>query len=480
MQASPISTAAASKLPAWDRLERFLESRRCAHGPVDDLESFEMELRSMFAAAEAEAISEELSRFDVDLPAISVDGVLHRKVLRCEQRYMTAAGEVRVMRSLYSTRQDDEHVVCPMELRAGVVEGLWTPLAAKQGAWVVTHLTPGEGEALFARIGTMRPSKSSLDRLPKALGERWEKGRIKYEEALRSEEKVPENAVALAISLDGVHLPMKDAPEPEGAAGNKTKKRNEDEDEQKATGYHEVGCASLAYYDADGERISTIRFGRMPERKKATLKAMLAATTACILAQKPNLRLVKVADGAKDNWAYLSDIDLPDGEQVLDFFHAAEHLSDALTAAYGEGDKCDAQYKKLRHTLRHDRKGVDKVIRALVHLRDTHPQRKKIATELKYFRNHRHRMRYAWLKAEKLPIGSGVMEASCKTLVTQRMKRSGMVWGHDGTGGQSILTLRGLAQSDRFDRAWKMLANTYVHNVAVPDNVVELSRWRRS
>jgi hypothetical protein len=478
MTASLNSIASASKTSAWERLEQFLEGRQSARQPVDDLEGFEKELRSMFAAAEAEAVADELSRFDIDLPAIEVGGVPHRKVLRCEQTYMTAAGEVKVTRSLYSTREDGERAICPMELRAGVIEGMWTPLAAKQGTWVVTHLTPGEGEDLFTRIGTMRPSKSSLDRLPKALSERWEKDRIKYEDALLAEEKVPKNAVALAISLDGVHLPMKEEPQPEGASDNKTKKK--DKDDTQGTGYHETGCASLAYYDADGERISTIRFGRMPERKKVTLKAMLAATTAHILAQKPDLRLVKVADGAKDNWAYLSDIDLPDGEQVLDFFHAAEHLSDALTSAYGKGDKRDAQYKKLRHTLRHDRKGADKVIRALVHLRDTHPRKTKLATELNYFRTHRHRMRYAWLKAKNLPIGSGVMEASCKTLVTQRMKRSGMVWGHDGVGGQAILTLRGLAQSDRFDRAWNMLAKTYVHNVTAPDNVVELSQWRRT
>jgi len=472
MTASPNSIASASKSPAWDRLEQFIEARRSARQPVADLEAFEKELHAMCALAEAEAVGEELSRFDVALPTVTIDRVMHRQVLRCEQSYMTAAGPVAVMRTLYSTRQDGERAVCPMELRAGVIEGYWTPRAAKQATFVVTRLPPQEGEDLFAELGGMCPSKSSLDRLPKQLSERWEAGRIEYEQALRAEEKVPPNAVSLAISLDGVHLPMKDSPQQRQAQGQKN------EEEKKSTGYHEAGCASLSYYDADGERISTIRFGRMPERKKVTLKAMLAAETALILAQKPNLRLVKIADGAKDNWAYLSDIGLPDGEQVIDFYHAVEHLSDALTAAYGAGDKRDAQFEKLRHTLRHDRRGADKVIRALIHLRDEHPRRKKVATELGYFRNHRHRMPYARLKAMHLPMGSGVMEASCKTLVTQRMKCSGMVWGHDGVGGQAILTLRGLAQSGRFDRAWNMLAKTYVRSVTVPDNVVGLSQWR--
>ena len=55
-----------------------------------------------------------------------------------------------------------------------------------------------------------------------------------------------------------------------------------------------------------------------------------------------------------------------------------------------------------------------------------------------------------------LPIASGVMEASCKTLVTQRLKRSGMAWAQEG--GQAILTLRSLIQSNRWPSAWALLS----------------------
>jgi hypothetical protein len=79
-------------------------------------------------------------------------------------------------------------------------------------------------------------------------------------------------------------------------------------------------------------------------------------------------------------------------------------------------------------------------------------------------------MRYAELRAKGYPIGSGVVEAACKTLVTQRMKRSGMRWRHDG--GQAILTFRALAQSDRFERGWSLLSATYKSDVALPENVV--------
>ena len=79
-------------------------------------------------------------------------------------------------------------------------------------------------------------------------------------------------------------------------------------------------------------------------------------------------------------------------------------------------------------------------------------------------------MRYADTQARHLPIGSGVVEATCKTLVTQRLKRSGMRWRH--AGGQAILTVRALLQSSRFNQAWALLSGTYRQEVMVPDNVV--------
>jgi len=205
------------------------------------------------------------------------------------------------------------------------------------------------------------------------------------------------------------------------------------------------------------------------------LKAIQAEVNAA-LAQRPELRLVKLADGAKDNWTYLSG-ELPAGVELVDFYHAAEQLKDAFDAAYGENSPAAlAQFEKCRHRLRHEVDGVEKVIRALVYLRKKHPRRERIRQVLKYFRRNRHRMRYAEAGAAKLPIGSGIVEAACKTLVTQRMKRSGMRWRHEG--GQAILTLRALVQSERFDRGWQLLAETYRAGVELPDNVVPFPTQR--
>jgi hypothetical protein len=472
MSACHALAVAPSSSSAMQQLRDFLDERRSTREPVANLEAFEKQMHKMFAAAEAEAFGEELARFDIDAPVVVIDGVPHHQVLRCAETYFVSSGPVRVERSLYSTRQPGDRAVCPLELRAGMIDGRWSPLAAQQAAFAVAHLTPQEAEDLFARLGNMTPSKSSLDRLPKALNEVWERSRPLFEAIVRSEEIVQEEAVAVGVSLDGVLVPMKDGAreakrEAAVAAGKQTKG---------PAGYQEASCATLSFYDKEGELLSTIRMGRMPEKGKATLKEMLRQELEQVLAQRPDLSVVKLADGAKDNWRYLRE--LPKGIEVLDFYHAAEHLSAALDAAYGEGSaKSKAQFEKLRHVLRHDADGIAKVIRSLVHLRRQHPRSKKIVTELKYFRRNRRRMRYAKLAVKNLPIGSGIVEAACKTL-SSRHKRSGMRWRHQG--GQAIFTLRSLVQSDRFDSAWRLLATSYKSRVEVPDNVIALNVRRTS
>ncbi len=469
-----------SQKTAWQKLQDFLAERRRAGDPITDWESFEREAHALFAAAECEFMAEELARLDVDLPAVEIGGVTHRQVLRCEQTYYGTAGEIRVMRSLYSTRHGGERAVCPLELRAGIVEGLFTPLAAQQATWAVAHMTPGEAEEWFGRLGGMSPSKTTLDRLPKKLSERWEENREAWEQALRKQETIPKQAATAGVSLDGVLVPMRDDDAAEKPAKTDARSNKGDKATSGPADYKEVGCATLSFYDAEGERISTVQMARMPEEGKPTLKGWLADELDAALKARPDLRVHKIADAAKDNWTFLAGLPKSNPGRPttsgVDFYHATEHLKAALNAAYGEGPTANAQYEKLRLILRDEEGGVEKVIRSLAYLRDQHPRRKKIATELNFFRKNRHRMKYAELRAQNLPIGSGVVEAACKTLAGQRLKRSGMRWAHEG--GQAVLTFRALAKSGRFDRAWKFVAATYKQEVVLPDNVVSLVQRR--
>src|SRR5262249_6707230 len=281
-----------------DQLQDFLRQRREVHEPIEDLDAFEQELHRYFVAAEREALSRALARFDLDVPTIEVDGERYHRVLRCATTYTSAVGPVRVERSLYRSAQGGP-TLCPLELRAGMIKGAWTPLAAQQATWVVAHVTPQEGEELFDLLGNMTPSKSTLDRLPKALQGQWEAQRPRCEATLRHQEAIPPQAVTMAVSLDGVLAPMQD--------GQRQAKRAQARGQGKApsgpAGYQEVGCATVSYDDCSGERLGTRRMARMPEPNKATLKRQLTAEVMGALRQRPDLQVGKVADGAPDNWS---------------------------------------------------------------------------------------------------------------------------------------------------------------------------------
>src|SRR2546423_14233781 len=194
MQALQSHDLLSSDTHAMDQLQDFLRQRRAAHKPVAELETCEQELHRLLVAAEREALGYELARFDLDVPVVEVDGERYHRVLRCATTYTSAVGPVRVARSLYRPPHGG-HAVCPLELRAGIIEGAWTPLAAKQATWVVAHLTPQEGEELCDLLGNMTPSKSTRDRLPKALHGHWEAQRPRCEATLRHQEAIPPEAV---------------------------------------------------------------------------------------------------------------------------------------------------------------------------------------------------------------------------------------------------------------------------------------------
>jgi hypothetical protein len=131
------------------------------------------------------------------------------------------------------------------------------------------------------------------------------------------------------------------------------------------------------------------------------------------------------------------------------------------------------KFESLRERLLMEDDGVDAVINALVYLHRKQPRVRRVEQVLNYFRKNKKRMRYAEWKRQGFMIGSGVVEATCKTLVAQRLKLSGMRWGT--YGAQAILTMRGWDQSDRFDEAWALVAATYQRDIHVLANVVDIT-----
>ena len=149
-------------------------------------EVLEQELHALFTHAECAATSEALEARGCG-PALCV----HRRAevspgVPGREDLSLRGGPVAAMRTLYRARPG-ERAVAAMERKMGIVEGYWTPHAARQGAMLTAHLVPREAEEVLGVLGNMTPSKSSLDRLPKALSARWEAQRSQFEARVREE-----------------------------------------------------------------------------------------------------------------------------------------------------------------------------------------------------------------------------------------------------------------------------------------------------
>ncbi len=150
-------------------------------------------------------------------------------------------------------------------------------------------------------------------------------------------------------------------------------------------------------------------------------------------------RSVVLGDGAMWIWK-VAAVNFPQSRQILDFYHACEHLSVLVEALFpGQSNQVSTQVKKWKGWLEKDRlqKILDEARKQMPH----HGPRRKVAErEMNYFASNASRMTYATFVREGYFIGSGVIEAGCKTVVGKRTKQSGMFWRVPGA--QHILDIR--------------------------------------
>ena len=406
-------------------------------------EEGERQVRETMNTLGCEVLGASIENRDGGASRIERSGQNWFRVAETPKTIMTSLGPVTYRRARYRNGASRTSLV-PVDDSLGLVDDYLTRPAAELGLMMMGHCTAREAEEFFAKIGGMTVSVSTLQRLTRSMHERWESLGPETLDSIRGAEGIPHDAVSASVSLDGVMVALR--------AG---------EDGRAEACWREAACGTVSFHAAEGKRLKTLYPGRMPESGKVTLKAQLASEVAHIRRVRPEIGFVAIADGAVDNWTFLASLS-PETE-VVDFWHACEHLrtaSDHAVTAHW--------FEKYREILRHDPRGVAKVIRALCHLRDTaKSDRAEIERELAFFRKHRHRMRYHALKEEGFAIGSGVVEAANKTLVTQRMKRSGMRWRI--VGGQAVPTFRAMIKSGRFDRVWAGLMSAA--STPVNDNI---------
>ena len=194
----------------------------------------------------------------------------------------------------------------------------------------------------------------------------------------------------------------------------------------------------------------------MPEAYQTTLSNELTRLLTELLEEWEGRwpRLVYITDAGYHPTEYFDNVLTPmehprhpgqllEWTRIVDFYHATEYLAKLAQVLFDDPRRAHAWQRRMRHWLKHEPNAVFRILHSAAKY---HSERKPTGKEeayrkaYQYLNNHKAHMDYREYRRLGLPIGSGITEAGCKTVFTQRFKESGMSWGIEGGG--VILTLR--------------------------------------
>ena len=161
---------------------------------------------------------------------------------------------------------------------------------------------------------------------------------------------------------------------------------------------------------------------------------------------------VVMGDGAEWIWN-IAEQHFPGALQIVDLYHAREHLWDLARRLYPHDPVKQKTWMKIHQTRLLDQGKIEKLVAALRATPSAQPDiTDKLRTEADYFERNAERMRYPAFRKQHLFVGSGVIEAGCKTVIGSRLKQSGMFW--TVRGANAIIALRCCHLNDRFEDYW--------------------------
>jgi len=166
---------------------------------------------------------------------------------------------------------------------------------------------------------------------------------------------------------------------------------------------------------------------------------------------------VLLIDGA-EGLAHMGRICFSNALQIVDFYHALEQAGRVLVALLGSKEHPDYKTRLGAWARRLLKDQVDQLIAETRKECAGLSQAQAVEKELRYFLNNTARMQYGTFRRRGFFIGSGVIEAGCKTVIGSRCKQSGMFWGEPGV--ENVLALRCIQSSRRLDDFWKERLNT--------------------
>lgn len=388
----------------------------------------EAAIQGALNAAGCLASQEALRYFDTDGGPIRIGPEIWRTKGRQPKCYQTPYGEVAVERHVYQ-RSGGGATYCPLERDARIVITS-TPRFAQQVSSKFAHGAAHDVQRDLAENHARPVAQSYLQRLSEAVGTVAQVKEADWEYALPA---LDAPVASIAVGLDGTCMLL--------CQGS----------------WREAMVGTIALFDAQGERQHTLYVAAAPEYGKPTFLERLARELDRVRAAHPHATVLGLADGAESNWQFLTPRTTV---QLIDFYHAAGYLQAAAEAAFPRDPaRRQAWLQDRCHRLKHE-PGFAPAL--LQELRDlpvaglTATQREGLHRATTYFYYHHPQMDYPNALAHHWPIGSGVTEAACKTVVKQRLCRSGMRW--TAQGAAVVLTLRALVLTpNRWRQFWDKL-----------------------
>jgi len=439
-------------------------------------ERFETLIKGLKAVANQASLAalqssvEASDRHDVAL--LRRAGTTFRFKVASTKQWLTPFGVATVSRRYYQPDVGGDGVI-PLDEQCGMVDRYCTPDVEEMVAYASALMVPREVETLLGKALGRGPSATAIGRVIADVGQFVESHEESIEEAIIERAPLSLDGDVLVISQDGVTVPMRE----QGVRCGRPAERPGIRDRATSpTRWREAGVGTVSIYapPKDGEktpqRVDGRVFARMPEPHMQTLERQMEAVVWDLTQVREFREVVLICDGKRTLWDDLCAIPTYEkATKILDVYHVAEHLSRAAEAIFGKQESSAKKwFETYRHRLVHEDAGVDVTIRSLRHhrgkLRRGSQRDDVVRRVIRYLTRNRDKVRYAEYRRRGLPIGSGPVEAACKTIVNGRLKRSGMRWSQDG--GQQVLNLRTAVKSNRWNALWSVYQGAALRQAA--------------
>jgi len=365
---------------------------------------------------------------------------------------ITALSPVDVRRAYYHCEQCGEGVI-PKDLALDIVDTGFSPGVRRMMGQVGGKEVFKDGRMDLEVLAGVVVTTKAVERVSEVVGRQIEQQNQKEQRQILSGKIIPFVSKAtipiMYVAIDGTGVPVVKR-ETEGRKGK-------DKTGKAKTREAKLGCVfTQTTVDEEGYAVrdegSTTYVGAI-EKAEEFGKRIYAEAVRRGMAQAQ--KVVFLGDGAKYNWG-IADEHFPGAIQILDLYHAREHLAKVAKLVHGStSKKCQGWFSARKDEL--DDGDIETITAALSRLRPKDKAaRKEIKTELEFFQHNAKRMRYADFRSQGLFVGSGVVEAGCKAIMGQRLKLSGMHW--TVKGANAIIALRCCQMSDRWEEFWESRA----------------------